>query len=120
MDKLKRSNENILLSEINSFTKATNDKYDQQLWILKNAQDDSKKTDRLKVKECKWCFYLKPEAFAFSAFTKWLCVGCGLPQTSDSSAVDRFCGGFSDKYKACIKCGSDLDMNASRSKLSYE
>lgn len=75
---------------------------------LSNYEQDNKKGSRLKIQECKTCFYLR-NGIAGQAFTKYNCQHCGKEQMYHNTAVPNYCVECAKQYNTCVRCGSEMD-----------
>lgn len=76
---------------------------------------DAHRDRRLKVRECKACFYLKRGRIAGQAFTAWRCDFCDAePPMHHNTAVPRVCELCSVKHDLCTRCSGDIHMDKRR------
>ena len=77
---------------------------------VQEFKTDARMSERLKQRKCRACFYLRGPSVAGQAFTEWTCLGCSKTDMHSCTAVPMLCNECSDKFGACDKCGSDLDL----------
>lgn len=86
--------------------------------IAENIQSDCKKEDRLKVHECKPCFY-GGKGMAGAAMTSWYCGICEKRGMSGSTHTPKLCTDCAKKHDLCSECGADIDLKAKRRKFNF-
>lgn len=75
---------------------------------------DSRKKDRLKKSECRWCFYFRSDRLGGAAMTNWYCGVCEKEGLSGSTACPRVCLPCGEAHKLCVECAGDLHMRVMR------
>jgi hypothetical protein len=61
---------------------------------------------RLKLKQCKACFYFKRNYLAGQAMTQFNCELCGKEKWHANTAVDRNCG----EHEVCVRCSGLIEQ----------
>ncbi len=75
---------------------------------INNYETDIKKDYRIKIQECKTCFYIK-SGFAGQAFTKYICRNCGEEKYHPNTSVPVYCKECAERFDICQKCGAELN-----------
>lgn len=78
--------------------------------IKKNIEayeSDSSKERRVRINECKSCFYLK-NGSALQAFTEYECRNCEIKQMWHNSRIPRYCNYCATEHQVCIRCGCSI------------
>lgn len=92
-------------SFISSFTSEFIRKSEQKL--ERNLRTDPTRDERLRMQQCKKCFYTT--SFGGAAITVSKCDNCGKEMTFGSTNVDVFCMDCAIKLNACVHCGNDMN-----------
>ncbi|MDG6999727.1 MAG: hypothetical protein JRN15_11495, partial [Nitrososphaerota archaeon] len=95
-------------------TKWSNDDYNETISIYEEAVNDIHKEYRLKVHQCKYCYYILDDCEGGSRvpdnISKRLgarnCLVCDKQVCYEH---DKICDECADKYSLCITCCGDID-----------
>ena len=90
--------------------KATLDSIDRS----KKAEDDSERKTRLKNNLCKYCYYLRGDVIAGTAFTSTTCSICAKEMMFCSTNTNGICTDCAKERKLCVSCLSDIDFKKRR------
>jgi hypothetical protein len=77
--------------------------------MSRNVRDydtDASYDNRIKLKQCKACFYFKRPALAQQAITQFNCELCGKEKWHGNSSVDRNCG----EHDVCVRCSGKIEQ----------
>jgi hypothetical protein len=98
-----------VVEQINRISSHRSERVRDRLALAAQAAADLKCAERLKARECAYCFYLDTRV-AGQAFTKWNCQVCGAPSQHANTAVPKLCCACADEYDLCTSCMGDQDM----------
>jgi len=75
---------------------------------VEECRTDAHREQRLKARECRWCFYRT--TFAGQAFTEWTCWACGKEDSHPNTSTPRLCNECADKLGLCVHCCADREL----------
>jgi hypothetical protein len=78
-------------------------------------RDDTDKSRRLQMSECKRCYYLVC-GLAGQAFTPYTCKRCGVKSSWPNTNIPKLCSSCSDGLKLCRRCGADINLRKRNAK----
>ena len=81
--------------------------------MLKNADEDPKRDERLRACECILCFYEKSR-IGGAACTQTQCAFCDKVLYSGNTNIDRMCPECAKATGLCKHCGADIDYKNRR------
>lgn len=99
--------------------KLTQDKVESEtMWMRRYIVNQQKRLDsclkdlnreaRLKLHECRKCYYLLGK-IAGQAFTDYTCRNCGIELSHPNTNVPKYCDACAAEHHACIRCGASLE-----------
>lgn len=80
--------------------------------LADEVASDARKVERMKLHECKACFY--SSRIGGAAMTTCPCMSCGSDEMYGSTATDVLCMSCATKHGLCRHCGGDLEMRTRR------
>ena len=108
------------LRRINDATSWSKQLYQERVKAVLDAEEDKDQAIRLRACQCKWCYYINNRRMAGAAFTRWFCKLCDREDMHSNTATPKVCRSCSEKYRACVSCGGDLNLATKRRNLTYE
>lgn len=94
---------------VNSNTRHSRMYFKERMKVAHQAEQDTKREQRLAAQECKLCFYLRGR-MAGQAFTDYQCRYCKETKSHPNTAVPNFCPECAKTLSICVDCGADLDF----------
>lgn len=78
------------------------------------SSNDISKEARLKLSQCKSCFYFFGSRVGGAAITHQDCGICGKDMIFSNTCTDLICFACAEKNGLCNKCGGDVEMKERR------
>jgi hypothetical protein len=75
---------------------------------VEECRTDARREQRLKERECRWCFYRS--TMSGQGFTDWNCWSCGAAGYHSNTSVPRLCNECADKLGLCVHCCADREL----------
>jgi len=75
---------------------------------LFNYDNDTKQTTRIKLQQCKYCYYISNK-ISLQAFTIFICKNCNDEIIHHNSNVDKYCMDCAKELNICCHCGAEMD-----------
>lgn len=80
---------------------------------LKDALEDPRKSERTKVHECQYCYYII-SWICGQGFTDWVCSNCGKEDTWANTCTPYLCHECAGKLGLCVMCTADVNLKTRR------
>ena len=93
--------------KIKRATESKNMRIDHMRKKLKKYDEDEKKEARLKLKLCKYCYYVD-DMIGGAAITYSKCENCDERIVNSSTNIDKYCNKCSEEHNICVHCGAEL------------
>jgi len=75
---------------------------------LFNYDNDTKQTIRIKLQQCKHCYYISNK-ISLQAFTTFICKNCNDEIIHHNSNVNKYCMDCAKELNICCHCGAEMD-----------
>jgi hypothetical protein len=98
------------LKAVNYFSQQAQEMAELQKQRIATYDADTRKHERLKARECKYCFYFKGMLLAGQAYTRYDCVACKEEHVWSNTSVPPVCTPCAEKYNLCQNCMGDREM----------
>lgn len=75
---------------------------------------DPRSSERLKLRECSYCYYLNSSRLAGQAFTEWACRVCNQESMHSNTYTPKICISCAHTHSLCVICGADVHLRVRR------
>lgn len=103
-----------MIEKLQWATQFSKNRSDHIIDLADKLINDPDRKIRLKIPECKLCFY--SVSIGGSAMTNKDCICCGETTMYSSTDTSELCVECAKKHKLCSHCGGDIDMQVGRRK----